>query len=57
MISEKRMMKNCEKCRIRKLQEKYMGRIFDYHNCPYVCLTNKVDNRNLPIGRKERMWV
>lgn len=57
MISEKRMMKNCEKCRIRKLQEKYMGRIFDYHNCPYVCLANKVDNRNLPIGRKERMWV
>lgn len=41
MISEQKAM-NCARCKIRKLQYKYMGRIFDYSNCPYTCLENGI---------------
>ena len=43
-MKDSRRARNCERCNTRKMQEKYMGRAFDYRNCPFVCLQNKVDN-------------
>ena len=48
-MTDAKRAKNCAKCRTRKVQAKYMGKIFDYRNCPFVCLKNKVDNVGLGI--------
>lgn len=56
MIDSKRA-KNCARCNTRKIQEKYLGRVFDYHNCPFVCLENKVDNVGSGIVRAQRPRV
>lgn len=53
MIDSKRA-KNCERCNTRKMQEKYLGRVFDYHNCPFVCLENNVDNVRSGITKMSR---
>lgn len=48
-MTDKKRAKNCAKCKARKAEEKWRGKIFDYHNCPFVCLKNKIDNVGLGI--------
>jgi hypothetical protein len=51
-MKDSRRAKNCERCNLRKSQEKWFGKIFDYKNCPFVCLQNKIDHRGLVLNRK-----
>lgn len=32
--------RNCERCRTRMMAEKYLGEVFDYRDCPFVCVQN-----------------
>lgn len=41
-MKESRMQRNCERCRLRKSQETYLGIVFDYRTCPFVCVENKL---------------
>ena len=51
-MKESRMQRNCERCRLRKSQETYLGIVFDYRTCPFVCVENKLYD-NLKRKKKE----
>lgn len=44
-MRESRKAKNCEVCRTRMMAEKYLGEVFDYKNCPFVCVQNRMYDR------------
>ena len=52
-MTEKQMIKNCNKCRTRRVQYLFMGWIFDYKNCPYVCTQNQLFHN---LKRKKEGW-
>ena len=56
-MTDAQRARNCEKCNTRKIQDKYLGRVFDYRNCPFVCLKNKVDNANTGIIGKKSKFI
>lgn len=41
-MREARMQRNCDRCKLRKSQETYLGIVFDYKTCPFVCVENKL---------------
>ena len=41
-MTDKQRMRNCNKCRTRRIQFLFQGWIFDFRNCPYVCTQNKL---------------
>lgn len=53
-MNDKKRARNCERCNLRKSQEAYLGRVFNYENCPFVCLENKIDNVGSGIIRNPR---
>jgi len=53
-MNDARRAKNCEKCNFRKMQDKYLGRVFDYRNCPCACRQNKIDHVGFGLTRKKQ---
>lgn len=53
-MNDSKRAENCARCSTRKIQEKYLGRVFDYQNCPFVCLENNVDNMRSGIVRARK---
>lgn len=39
-MNESKRAKNCERCKTRAMADKYLGRVFDYRDCPFVCVQN-----------------
>lgn len=56
-MTDAKRAKNCERCKARKIEEKYMGRLFDFHNCPFVCLKNEIDNVGSGIIRSGKSRI
>lgn len=56
-MNDRRRARNCARCKIRQLSAKYLERRFDYTNCPFICLKNKIDYHGTGIIKNPRPFI
>lgn len=54
-MTDSQRAKNCAKCRLRRSNERWLNQIFDYTNCPFVCVQNKLYDR-LRLRKRGNLW-
>lgn len=43
--------KKCKRCKARKSQEVFMNQYFDWRNCPYICVEQKLYSKSKGVTR------